>query len=242
MENNIKDFLGKIEELNNSKFETICLSDESKIQCSLLTFKQQKELLSSPIDGVSGIIKFQKILNDILTENTGVNLLVSDKLPIILKLRSESIDKNIEIDGEKISLDKLIKKAEKMKFDHQKTIEGVVTVNLEIPTLYEENKVLQFAIEQFKRDSNDNVKNIGNIYTYEIVKFVKNVKFGDNVLEFNTLSVKDMVSVVESLPLSINKDIIKFIEHVKKQENKVLEVEVDGKKVSIDIDVSFFDN
>ena len=242
MDKDIKDFLGKIEELNNSKFDTFCISSGEKIKCSILTFKQQKELLSSPIDGISGIIKFQKILNEILSENTGTSLLISDKLPIILKIRSESIDKHIKVGDTDIPLDDIIKKSEKMEFSYEKEVNGVVSVKLHIPTLYEENKILQYAIEQFKRDGDDNVKNVGNIYTYEIVKFIKSVSFGESVLEFSEISVKDRIKIVENLPLSINKEIIKFIEEIKKQENKILEVEVDGKKHTIDIDVSFFDN
>lgn len=242
MENDIKDFLGKIEELNSSKFETVRLSGGDKLQCSLLTFKQQKELLSSSVDGLVGVIKFQKILNDILLENTGSELLVSDKLPIILKLRSESIGKTIKVNDVDINLSKIIKKAENLKFEHMKTIEGVVEVSLKIPTLQEENQVLKFTMEQLKKDGDDNSKNISNIYTYEIVKFVDGVRFGDKNLKFSDISVNDRIKVVESLPLSINKEIIKYIESIKKKENDVLKVEIDGKDTSIDIDISFFDN
>jgi hypothetical protein len=48
--------------------------------------------------------------------------------------------------------------------------------------------------------------------------------------------------VVENLPLSINKQIVKYIESVKEQENDVLKVEINGEEKSFDIDVSFFDN
>jgi hypothetical protein len=71
---------------------------------------------------------------------------------------------------------------------------------------------------------------------------VDSVKFGENVLKFSDLSVGDRIKVVESLPLTINKKIIKFIEGVKKKENDVLKIEIDGKDTSIDIDISFFDN
>lgn len=240
MEDSITDFLSNIENLN-SKFEIIQISSGSKIECSLMTFKQQKKLLSSAIDGIVGIIKFQKILNDILLENTGVNLLVTDKIPIILKMRKMSIGDTIDTDDGVVSLDDLIKKSESMKFSNSNKITGVVDISLKIPTINEENDILNFAVSQMSNDFNDNAKNLNNLYTYEIIKFVECVKFGDKELLFNDLSINDRIRVIESLPLSINKKIIKYIEDIKKIENDSLGYDIDGVRGNIDIDVSFFD-
>ncbi len=242
METNVKDFLKNIEELNKNKFETVRISGGDKISCSLLSFKQQKELLSSAVDGIVGVIKFQKILNDILLENTESNLSVSDKLPIILKLRSESIGNTVKVNDTDINLNKIIKKAESMKFTMEETITDSVELSLKIPSLQEENQVLKFAIEQLKKNSDNNSKNLGNIYTYEIVKYVDTVKLGDTVVKFSDISVGDRIKIIENLPLSINKKIVKFIEKNKKIENDVLKAEINGEEFIVDIDISFFDN
>lgn len=244
MENNIESFLSKVGELNN-KFEVVKISAGKNITCSHLTFKQQKNLLASAMEGFVGLIKFQKILNDILLENTGEeDLLITDKLPIILKLRSESISPVVKVDDQEVKLDKLIQKSVNMKFIYQKDIKikGVLDIDLKVPSIKEEQKVLKYATEQVKKNNDEVSTNIGNIYTYEILKYIDTVKFGENVLTFRDMPIKDCVTVVENLPLTINKQIISFIEEIKKVESNVLKVAVGGKDHSIDIDVTFFDN
>jgi uncharacterized protein (UPF0218 family) len=54
--------------------------------------------------------------------------------------------------------------------------------------------------------------------------------------------VKDRVKIVENLPLSINKEIIKYIEAFKEDEQSHLKVTINGEEKAFDIDVSFFDN
>ena len=103
-----------------------------------------------------------------------------------------------------------IKNAERNKFKNSEDIKGPIEIKLEIPSLKEENKVLSYLIDFLKREGDKDVgKNIGNIYTFEIVKFINSVKFGENELVFSQIPVKDRVKVVESLPLSINKQTVK---------------------------------
>jgi uncharacterized protein (UPF0218 family) len=68
------------------------------------------------------------------------------------------------------------------------------------------------------------------------------VKFGENEIVFADTPVKDRVKIVENLPLSINKEIIKYIESFKEDEQSHLKVTINGEEKAFDIDVSFFDN
>lgn len=243
MENDIKQFLDSIQELEDKKFKTLQVSAAQEIDCSPLTFKQQKEIISTVADGMIGVIRFQKILNDILLKNTGNdNLSLEDKLPITLKIRHESIGDTIKIDGEDTVFTSAVEASQKggtFKYPRPETVKGSVAVKLGIPTLKEENKVLSYAIDQLKGDGEKDVgKNIGNIYTYEIIKFIASVKFGEQELDFSSLPVKDRVKVVESLPLTINKGIVKYIEKFKDVDREILKVE----DKAFDIDVTFFDN
>ena len=244
MQDNVQQFLDTIQELKQKKFKVCQKSAGKDIQCQPLTFKQQKELIATVADGTLGVMRFQKILNDILLENTeNDTLLISDKLPIILKLRCESVGDTLKFEDKEVSILENVKKAESIKFKNSDVIKGSVEVSLTIPSIKEENKIINHAIEVMKRDGDKDVgKNIGNIYTFEIVKFIESVKFGENELVFYQIPVRDRVKVVESLPLSINKQIVKFIESIKEIENDVLKVDVNGEEKSFDIDVSFFDN
>lgn len=244
MEENVKSFLDKIEDLKQVKSKVSVLSRGSSIECSPLTFKQQKDLISTIADGSVGSLKFIKIVNDIILTNTGDdNVRVSDKLPIILKLRIDSIGKIYKFDDHEVDLEEVLKKAEFLKLTTVKTLGDVVSVDLESPTLAQENKVIQTTVDIVKKDGEDELgRSIGNIYTYEIVKWIKSVKLGDTTINFQDIPIKDRYKIVDKLPLSINKDIILFIQDIKAKESEVLTVTVDNVEKTIDIDVSFFDS
>lgn len=244
MEDNVKSFLEKIQDIKTQKTKVWVSSEKKEVNCERLTFKQQKDLISTIGDGTVGALKMQKILNDIIVSNTdNQDLLVTDRLGIVLQIRCDSISNFIK-DGEaEIPLDSFIEKSKKVEYVTSKTIKGAITVDLQVPTLLSENKVIQATIDSVKKESDDDLgKSIGNIYTYEIVKFIKFVEFGDSVLQFSDLPVKDRYKIVENLPLSINKEIITFIQDIKNKENEVLKYEVDGVTKNITIDVSFFDS
>ena len=243
MDNNVKNFLESIQDLKNTKFKVNCITTGEQVDCVPLSFKQQKNIISTFTEGTVGVLKFQKMLNDIIIENTEKkDWLVVDKVPVILKLRKESLGNIVKTQEGEIDISD-IKILDKIDTPLQSTIKGVVTVELDTPTLVEENKVINYAIEVLKKDGEKDVgKNLTNLFTFEIAKFVKSVKFGDKSLSFSELSVKDKISVIENLPLSINQEIAKFIDKIKEIDRIQTKVVVDGEEKSFDIDVTFFDN
>lgn len=244
MENNVKSFLEKIQELKDKKIRVLVPSLGNEIECSSLTFKQQKDLISTVAEGSVGALKFQKIINDTIIANTGNNeLKITDKLPVIVKLRMDAIGNTVKFDQTEIDLSPVLEKLCKIKTKQTKTIKGVVSIDLEVPTLVEENKVIQAIIESLKKDGDSEFgKSVGNIYTYEIVKYVKCVKFDGQELVFSDVPTKDRYKIVENLPLSINKEIVAFIQSVKNKETEALKVSVDGEERVVEIDVGFFDS
>ena len=243
MEDNVKSFLDKIQELKDQKIKIDVHSLGKSIDCSPLSFKQQKDLISTIGDGGQGALKVQKIVNDIIISNTGNNdLKVTDKLGIILKLRIDAIGPKIKIGGIEGDITPVLQKVKTIKYPFSKTLKGTVEVSLEVPILSEETKIINAILETFKRDNDDLGKNIGNIYTYEIAKYIKTVTFGEDVLSFLSIPVKDRFKIVENLPLSTNKGVISFIQGIKRKETEVLTVLIDGEEKSFDIDVNFFDS
>ena len=244
MDENIKSFLDKIHEIGDKKIEVDFLSTGKSGESIPLTFKQQKDLISTIADGPVGALKFQKILNQIAIDNTGDNLLKSiDRLPIILKLRSNSIGDSIKVGDGEVKIQEILDKIfEKPRIIQSDVILGDLKVEVQVPLITYENQIIQATIDILKRDKDELGKNIGNIYTYEIVKYVKSVEFGEDSINFNEIPIKDRVKIVDSLPISLNKRIIEFIQDIKKIENEWLTVEVNGESKTIEIDVSFFDN
>lgn len=244
MEDNVKSFLEKIQEIKNQKSKVWANSLKKEIDCQKLTFKQQKDLISTIGDGTIGALKLQKILNDIVLANTENNdLVTTDRLGIVLELRSNAISEFIKDGDDEFPLTIFINRFRNTEFVTSKTINGPITIEVKVPTLIAENKVIQASMESVKKDTDDELgKSIGNIYTYEIVKYIESVKFGESELKFADLWIKDRFKIVENLPLSINKEIISFIQDIKTKENEVLKYVVNGNTKNINIDVSFFDS
>jgi hypothetical protein len=243
MDDNVKNFLDKIQEIKEKKIKVEVLSTGKEIDSTPLSFKQQKDLISTIADGTIGTLRFQKIINQIIIDNTGDSLLrVTDKLPIILKLRSESIGKDAKIGDEKVDLNKIIGKIVKSKkIKQSETISGDIKVNLEVPLLTQENTIIQATIDAIKKDGDDMGKSIGSAYTYEIVKYIREIEFDGGSIIFIDIPIKDRVKIVDNLPISINQKVIDFIQNINKIEKEWLTVEINGDKKTLDIDVSLFD-
>lgn len=242
MEDSTKTFLEKLQELKERKIKVDILSTGKKIDASPLSFKQQKDLISTIADGSIGSLRFQKFVNDIISQNTGdLSLKVTDKLLIIIQLRMDSIGKMIKIgdDEVEISLDKILN----LKPLTSKNIKGEIKIELEVPTLVEENKIILATIETLKKDGDQEVgKNVGSIYTYEILKYIKNISFGEHVVVFQDIPIRDRVKIVDNLPVATNKEIISFVQDIKKLESDALVVQVNSEDRHFEVDVSFFDS
>jgi len=200
-------------------------------------------LISTIADGPIGALKFQKYLNDIIIKNTGLDtLLTTDRVLLILQLRIDAIGDTLKIGDVDVDLTQVIPNISNLKHKTTKTLKGAIKVELDIPDLIEDNKIINATIDVVKKEDSEIGKNVGDIYTYEIVKYVNTIVFGEETLQFRDIPVKDRFKIVENLPLSVNKDIISFIQDIKKKETEALTVNVDGEEKSFDIDVSFFDS
>lgn len=245
MEDNIKNFLEKVNQLKSDNLKVDVISKNTKIDCEPLTFKQQKDIISTITDGITGPLKFQKNLNDIIVENTkNKELTVVDKLLIVLQLRKDSIGTVIKTKTSEFDvLDSVIDRVKKIKHQLGMTINGDISIELEVPTLTSESQIINACIESVKRGSDKDVgKSLSDIYTFEIVKYIKTVSIKDDTLNFQDLSVRDRVNVVNNLPLATNKQIIDFIQNIKQTEIDALTYNSEDGDAVVEIDVSFFDS
>ena len=83
MSKNVSSFLTKLDKLNDKTIDVFVPSLNKKVPTKPLNLKQQKDLISSILDGIRGTLDFSKTLNKIITDNTGLtDLKVYDKLLI----------------------------------------------------------------------------------------------------------------------------------------------------------------
>lgn len=242
MNENTRLILDKLQELGGNSWEIDTVT-KGTVMVKSLNFKQQKELISTIADGALGGLKIQKVLNNIVIENAGEGFNILDRLPIIVFLRSKAIGNIFKIDGVSVDLTKIYKKITKLKYPASPLIQKHgISVQLQPPSIVQDNMVVHGTIEALKRDKDELGKNIQDIYTYEIVKYIDMVSFDTELLKFEDVSLTDKYKIVENIPISINNEITQYIQKLKELERAVLSYDKEGELRYFDIDASFFDS
>ena len=188
----LKDFLSILESEPLKKIEVTTTT--KTVALSPLTFKQQKSLVTSGMDGIVGVMTFIKNLNEIIVSNTGEDdLKIYDRIPLALSLRKSLSSKPLVSGESSVSVETLLSNIKPFTNANDFSIDGgEFKINLRIPTILEENRILSFCIDELKKISSDNYsKNISTILSYEITKFIKSFQFGDNQIQMDSLSLGD---------------------------------------------------
>jgi hypothetical protein len=240
MSQDISDFISKLSAVNNNVAVDVPSVGEV-VEIKPLSLKHQKDIISCVGDGVAGIISFTRLINTIITQNEGLkNVTQHDKLAIITALRVSALGSNYKAKDEVIDISNLPKKIANYKFKTPSadsfSFEGIV-VDVEVPSLEWETEVTKKLEDEVKRNGDNNSKNIGSIYTYELIKHIKSVTLGQTKVKFNELKMRECVSIIEAIPLALNKKIIDFIEKRRVEENELLTIN----GVTIEISPGFFD-
>ena len=240
MSQDISDFINKLNATSN-RIKMTLPSTGKTIEVKPLSLKQQKDIISCVGDGVAGLISFTRIINDIVTLNTDIKELTQhDKLAIILTLRVESLGSKYKHKEDSIDIAEIVERVQSYSFKSPLSgnleFEGI-TVQAEVPALTWETEVTKRLEDEIKRNGDNNSKNIGSIYIYELVKHIKSVSLGQSVVNFNELKLRECVSVVESIPLALNKKVVSLIDTIRKEEQELLTIN----GVTIEINPGFFD-
>ncbi len=241
MSTSTKDFINKLSELKK-EFKVFIPSIKKEVTAKQITLKQQKDIISTAVNGVLGALQFNKAVNELIIENVDSDTLFTfDRVPALLALRVESLGDKIKIDdGEIVSLkDSLLKAREVPPFKLTKKVKiGSINVELRIPTLQEENIILKKCIQEIDNLKSENLSEaMGLIYIFELIKTIKSIEVEEELIDFNELKVVDRVKIVEQLPLELYDDITSFLTKVAKFEEGILTVN----ESIIPIDASLLD-
>lgn len=234
------DFLDILESENNKLLKVNVTSSKTPILVKPLSFKQQKQLVTSGLDGMIGVMAFAKNLNDVILFNSDKDdLKIYDRIPVVLALRKDLSSKKIEKDDQEIDINDLIAKYKPFTQPEIDEIEGAgFKIKLRIPDIKQDNKFLSTCIEDLKKLDAENIgKNISLILSYEIPKFLDYIEFGDNKLVVDELSVGDRNKIMDNLPATITNQITEYILKVREYDEELLT----HNGVTIDIDYTFFE-
>jgi len=241
--------ISRLKEISNStKINVYVPSAGKEMAFKQLSVKQQKDLMKTGLDGQLSGLTISGIIKNVIVENSleQYNFLSTDKVPIILALRVHSFGNEYTFsDGEKenvVDLSKITSKKLSFKSDTNIEIEdseNELTVSLEVPTLEEDDKFNTYIYSDLKKKKDVELSDtVGIVYVGEIAKFLKKIVLGSTELEVVTLPIKERIAIVESLPVTFNNKILKFIESLRKEEIDYSTVD----SIPVSIDARLFAN
>jgi hypothetical protein len=241
MSKHVSGFLKKLEKINKDAIKIYVPSIKKSIETTPLTLKQQKDLISSALDGLRGALNFNKTLNDIIIKNTGnKDLKIYDKFPFIINLRRQSLGNKVKIDKKIIDLDDVISNIKntpfKIKDEHVVTLK-TLAVHLKVPTLTEESIITSKGEQDINPKDDVTKEGIGTLYMLEIIKYIDKLVIEDEEIDFNKIRINDRIKLIEELPLVMYNELADYIDTINQYLNDILTVD----ETVISIDARFFD-
>ena len=237
MSKNVTSFLTKLDKLNENTIEVYLPSLKKKVSTKPLNLKQQKDLISSVLDGLKGTLDFSRTLNKIIIQNSGISdLKIYDKIPFIVTMRKNALGNKTST----VNLDKVIENFKKVPFklkDEALVKFDNLKLTLKVPTLREENSILTKCEQDISTEQDQLKDGVGKLYIYEPLKYIQSVQVDDDIIDLSDVKISERVKLVEKLPLSVYTEVSSFIEDINKYNSDLLTVDEE----EISIDVEFFD-
>jgi hypothetical protein len=266
---NILDFNQAINTLNDVSnaftVDAYVPSKNNTLTFKEINAKQQKELLGAAMDtsvynlGFSNA--FYNILKDNLIHDEGNDVIdtltISDKACIALQLKGQISNELKIVFDEKSEVIGIINVEDVInKFRTYQTPQNVILdlindkVTLKAEVRYPNLKIeLDYDTEFKKNKKTEDIKtnqDVQNIITAAFIgetsKYISKIWINDSEVDFDSMSFKQRVGVVEKLPSGLLQKILEKISSWKKELDEVLTVTQDDYKKTISIDSLLFLN
>jgi len=243
MSSTVSNFISKLDKLNSNNLEVFIPSQKKTVKVKSLNLKQQKDLISSVLDGIKGSLDFTKTLNKIIIDNSGLDdLKLYDKLPFIISMRKDSLGNEVQRDDSgKVELQKIIDSLKNTPFqlkDEKVVKYENLKIGLKVPTLKEEITLLTKSERDIDSKDDEFKDSVGTLYLLEIVKYIQSLEIDEEVIDMSVIRISERMKLIEKLPLAVYKDISKFIQRINKYERDVLTVD----DYVVSINSIFFDS
>lgn len=262
----INDIISLVKETNKQFESTIYIPSLNKeVYCKPMNASHLTDIIKTSVSGIFSNIMFNQtmfvVLKHVLDSTISTaDINIFDKILILLQLRNKNVKNTIDVELyneenkiiEKISLDKIINKHKKEKYDFQDQIivDGSFILTLSFPSIEQEflfdRYFEQNKIKNIKEDDKNALKDLfGPLFIHEIAQYIKTIKISDKEINFYSMSVQDRLNILDNLPSSIISNIIEKIdEYFGKYINKLItiEKEINSQKYkgTIQINASIF--
>lgn len=225
-----------LKQIESTKKNIVAFSPtlQKDIELKPLTIDQQSVIIDSisdistlQVNPIYLIVKFNTNFNNIIKDNVDKDIFHSlttvDRVNIILYFRNDVSD-SVELDGEEINLQKII--------DRNRNIDNVQTqkiiekdgfkFDVSIPKLSDDSEVNRILAKKIKENPSTN-SIVGDIYLYEILKFVNSIQFEDGEVVKIQKNYKNL-QLLKKINLSTLRPVIEFIEEVRTYEEKFINI------------------
>lgn len=222
-----------------------------------LTMKEQRKILNMGFNPIEIPARIEIIFNEYIsagvetidnivniTQEVGIDL----KPYLIMQLRTLTLG-DTYVDAQNDKVYKLRKVTDE---DLDNVIEPAIIefnnfiIRLSVPTLSKDTSVNQQLLNELGnfsgKLSDADYGKVADLYqVYELMKYITEIEFNGNVFDFERCPVNKKNKIINSLPQRVITEINDFIEKVKSNEEKALEVIAeDGSKSSADMSTLFF--
>lgn len=225
-----------LKQIESTKKNIVAFSPtlQKDIELKPLTIDQQSVIIDSisdistlQVNPIYLIVKFNTNFNNIIKDNVDKDIFHSlttvDRVNIILYFRND-VSNSVELDGEEINLQKII--------DRNRNIDNVQTqkiiekdgfkFDVSIPKLSDDSEVNRILAKKIKENPSTN-SIVGDIYLYEILKFVNSIQFEDGEVVKIQKNYKNL-QLLKKINLSTLRPVIQFIEEVRTYEEKFINI------------------
>lgn len=242
--------LNDINRLNEQDEQLIyVLSKNDTVPFKPLTLKQQKEIITSTTHETP-TMEFLNVLDKIIEENClDVDTVVRniDRSLIALQMRADSVGSVLELynkQGETLTVD-LNTHIESVK-NSSNDVENMlnftvksesIRIDCEVPTLKQDGELNnRFSENNIKTDSDTLDKMVGDVYVYEVLKYIKTISTQQTKLNLQTETDLDSkIKIIENMPMSLCNEIVKNIKQVRNVENQSLKSDqLEGLLIPVD--------
>jgi hypothetical protein len=239
----VTSILSKLKDYNNTNLVTVYVpSADKEMQFRPLSVKQQKDLIKSGLDGTLGGITISNIIGEVILANSveKYNFLVTDKIPILLALRKQAFGNLFVLkeDDVETTFDLNLILKNNLKYSNLTQVEiklenTEVSSHVDVINIEDDIKINNFQLEKLKKNKDAEISDtVGSLFIYEIVKFVTKIIIGSDELDLTSLPIKERLSVIESVPVTLNNNILDYIQKFRKEELNY--VTIDGKTLPVD--------
>lgn len=233
------DLIKGLDDLNKQNTIDIYVPSAGKdLEFKLLSVSQHKDIIKTAFEGYAGIVRSNCVFNDIINHNCleEHEFLLSDRSYIILQLRLATTGSKYSVGDKLYSLDDL--PTPNFDFERSATLEyNNICVDVCEPSLSNDTKIYtKFIAEIRATPDQKDIDMVNAALAYELVKFIRSIKLGDEEFELMNFNIHDRKRLVDSLPLKLNRDIISWLGEFRGAEDKNLTFN-DG--TTVEIDASF---